>query len=164
MCDGWNSLRGSVRLCFWSSWLDLSMGCPGLGAGSNDQFIHPSDKYLLNISHVLSMVLQAVDSRVNKSSHHRGACICIPFSRHLLDAENVLCFWHTEANKNEKNGSPVVKISPSNIASVLCFGFVFFFFGHEACRISAPQLGESLKFLCKLHCLHPSHDLAPCTC
>ena len=45
---------------------------------------------------------------------------------------------------------------------VLFFG-CFFFFGHEACRISAPQLGESLKFLCKLHCLHPSHDLAPWT-
>ena len=151
MCDGWNSLRGSVRLCFWSSWLDLSMGCPGLWAGSIDQFIHPSDKSLLNISHVLSMVLGLRTQGWIRAHSHRGAWICIPFSRHLSNAKNVLCFSHTETNKNEKNETSLAvqwlrfHLPILLLFYILVLFFFFFFFGHEACRILALQPGESFK-------------------
>ena len=47
--------------------LYLSVGCSGLEDDPNDQFIHPSDKYLLNTSHVLSITLGAGDARANIS-------------------------------------------------------------------------------------------------
>lgn len=107
MCDGWNSLWGSVRLrpCFSSSGLYLPVGCPGLGAGSNNQFIHPSDQYLLNTSHVPDIVLGAGDWRVHKCSQLQGNTGMQSIQQTCIGS------WKTETNKNEKNDNWCIRSS-----------------------------------------------------
>ena len=73
--------------------------------------------------------------------------------------------FHTETNKNEKNGTSLaVQWLRFHLPILrLFYVFVFFFLAMRHVGSQLPNQGSLLNFSLKLHCLHPSHDLAPCT-
>lgn len=77
-------------------WLYLS------AVGSNSQFIYPSDRYLLSVSHVLGMTVG--DTRMNKSLQSEGNADMKSIQQICIGC--LECAWPLiEANMLENNDS-----------------------------------------------------------